>query len=53
LALAPPLYWAFDGESEPILGVPAAILYFLAIATCITMSIVAAYMAEDRGREIG
>lgn len=53
VALAPPLYWAFDGDREPILSVPGAVLYFLAVATCITFSIVAAYSAEARGGEIG
>lgn len=53
VALAPPLYWAFDGDSAPLLGVPGAVLYFLTVATCITFSIVAAYTAEARGGEIG
>jgi hypothetical protein len=51
VALAPPLYWAFDGDRTPILGVPAAILYFVAVATCIAASIVAAYAAEARSEE--
>lgn len=45
VALAPPLYWAFDGDRTPILGVPAAVLYFIAVSTCITASILAAYLA--------
>ncbi len=53
VALAPPLYWLFDGDREPILGVPGAVAYFLAVATCITLSIVAAYSAEARRGEIG
>jgi hypothetical protein len=53
LALAPPLYWAFDGDRTPILGVPAAVLYFVAVSTCIAASIIAAYLAESRNGEIG
>lgn len=53
VALAPPLYWSFDGDSTPILGVPAAVLYFVAVATCITGSIVAAYAAEARSEKVG
>jgi putative effector of murein hydrolase len=53
VALAPPLYWAFDGDRTEVLGVPASVLYFVAVATCITASIVAAYVAESRSAEIG
>ncbi|MGO4684748.1 hypothetical protein [Hyphomicrobium sp. 2TAF46] len=48
VALAPPLYWAFDGVGTPVLGIPAAVLYFVAVSTCIATSIVAAYAAEVR-----
>lgn len=48
VALAPPLYWAADGKTMPIAGIPAALFYFLAVSTCITVSIVVAYL-EDRG----
>lgn len=47
VALAPPLYWAADGRTTPIAGIPAALFYFLAVSTCITASIVVAYL-EDR-----
>jgi len=53
VALAPPLYWAFDGDSTPIFGVPAAVLYFIAVATCIAASIIAAYAAEASRGEVG
>jgi hypothetical protein len=53
VALAPPLYWSFDGDRTPIFGVPAAVLYFIAVSTCIAASIAAAYLAEARGGEIG
>lgn len=53
VALAPPLYWAVDGNSAPLLGVPTAVLYFIAVATCITASIIAAFWAEARSGEIG
>ena len=52
VALAPPLYWAFDGNRTPIFGIPAAILYFIAVSTCIAASIVAAYLAEANREEI-
>lgn len=53
VALAPPLYSAFDGDRTPFLGVPAAMLYFIAVSTCIAASVVAAYLAEARNGEIG
>ena len=53
VALTPPLYWAFDGASAPVLGIPAAVLYFVAVSSCIAASIVAAFIAEFRGVEIG
>ncbi len=52
-ALAPPLYWAFDGDRTPVLGIPAVVLYFIAVSTCIAASIVSAYLAEPRNGEIG
>lgn len=52
VALAPPLYWAFDGSSTPIYGVPASVLYFVAVSVCIAASIVAAYVAEARSGKI-
>ena len=51
VALAPPLYWAFDGVRDPILGVPAAVFYFISVSTFIAASIVAAYLAEARDGE--
>jgi len=53
VALAPPLYWAFDGDSTPVLGVPAAVLYFVAVASCIAASIIAAYAADSARGEAG
>ena len=46
VALAPPLYWAFDGNRTPVFGVPIVVLYFVAVSTCIAVSIIAAYLAE-------
>jgi len=51
VALAPPIYWAADGKTTPILGMPAAVFYFVAVAVCIAASIVAAYLAEARAGE--
>jgi len=53
VALAPPLYWHFDGDRTAVLGVPAVVLYFIAVATCIALSIVAAYALETRDGEAG
>lgn len=53
VALAPPLYWAFDGKQTPILGLPASVFYFVAVATCIAASIVAAYVSEARSGDLG
>lgn len=51
VALAPPLYWAADGRTMSIAGVPAALFYFLAVSVCITASLIAAYLldASDEG----
>lgn len=46
VALAPPLYWAFDGNRTPVSGVPIVVLYFIVVSTCIAVSIIAAYLAE-------
>jgi putative effector of murein hydrolase len=53
VALAPPLYWTFDGDSTQVYGVPAAVFYFVAVATSIAASIVAAYWAEARTGDVG
>lgn len=47
VGLAPPLYWLADGQMTPILGIPAALFYFLAVAVFIAASIVAAYLADS------
>jgi hypothetical protein len=49
VALAPPLYWAADANTRPILSIPIALLYFLAVGACITGSVIAAYF-DDRAR---
>lgn len=51
VALAPPLYWAADGRTTPIAGIPTALFYFLAVSLCITASLIAAYVldATDEG----
>ena len=51
-ALAPPLYWAADGQTAPLLGLPGALTYFLAVGTCITASLIAAYLVERSSGEI-
>jgi putative effector of murein hydrolase len=53
VALAPPLYWAVDGIRTSVLGLPIAVLYFVAVAVFITASIVTAYLAESLLAEAG
>lgn len=48
LALAPPLYWAMDRATYPVLGLPAALVYFLAVSTLIAGSVLFACLG---GRE--
>lgn len=52
VSLAPPLYWAMDGNTAPILGLPAVVFYFLAVSTCTAASILAAYWVDVRNGEI-
>jgi hypothetical protein len=53
VALAPPLYWAADGDTTPVFGLPTAVFYFVAVAVCIMASVVAAWLAEARAGETG
>lgn len=48
VALAPPLYWAADGRTALIAGIPVALFYFLAVSFCITASLLFAYWEEQR-----
>ena len=50
VALAPPLYWIANDRMALILGVPAALFYFLAVDLCIAASIVTAHFI-DRNKE--
>lgn len=45
LVLAPPLHWAVTGDTR-VLGIPAAVFYFVAVAMFVCASLVAAYLAE-------
>ncbi|GEP08992.1 hypothetical protein [Methylobacterium gnaphalii] len=51
LALAPPLYWTMDGKTTPVLGIPAALFYFLAVGLCITASLIVAWLVEPSDEE--
>lgn len=51
-ALAPPLYWAANGQTAAILGLPGALTHFLAVGTWITASLIAAYLVERSSGEI-
>jgi uncharacterized membrane protein (DUF485 family) len=51
VALAPPLYWAVDGKTTPILGLPTGIFYFVAVGIFVGTSIIAAYWAEAAAGE--
>lgn len=46
VALAPPLYWAANGRTAPIAGIPTALFYFLAVSLCNTASLIAAYLFD-------
>jgi hypothetical protein len=46
VAMLPPLYWMADGQTAPILGVPGALFYFLAVSACITTSLIAAHLTD-------
>ncbi len=48
LGLLPPLYWAANGPSPPVLGLPLSVAYFLLIAVFISASIVVAFWWERR-----
>ena len=48
IALTPPLHWILTGEMR-VLGVPAAIFYFVVAALFICASLVAAYSVEAAG----
>lgn len=52
VSLAPPIYWAMDGNTTPILGVPAAVAYFLGASTFTAASVLAAYWVDVRRGEI-
>lgn len=45
LALTPPLHWIITGDAR-VLGIPAALFYFVAVALFICLSLIAAYAAE-------
>jgi hypothetical protein len=45
LALTPPLHWIVTGDTW-VLGIPAALFYFVAVALFICASLIAAYSAE-------
>lgn len=45
LVLTPSLHWAVTGQAW-VLGLPAAIFYFLSVALFICASLIAAYRAE-------
>ena len=53
VALAPPLYWAVSGQREPILGLPLAVFYFVAVGVFISASLVAASCADAAREEKG
>jgi hypothetical protein len=52
VSLAPPIYWAMDGNTAPILGLPAVVVYFLAVSSCTAASVLAAYWVDVRNGEI-
>ena len=53
LGLLPPLYWAANGPSPAILGLPLSVSYFLLVAIFISASIVVAFSLERREGGLG
>lgn len=53
VSLAPPIYWAMDGNTTPVFGLPAVVVYFLAVSTCTALSVLAAYWIDVRSGEVG
>jgi len=52
LALTPPLHWSITADTR-VMGMPAAIFYFLAVALFICASLTAAYLAEVAAGNFG
>ena len=51
-ALLPPIHWWLTDHAAFVLGWPVSLVYFLALALCISASIVAAYVAESRWADL-
>lgn len=52
VSLAPPIYWAMDGDTTPIFGLPAVVAYFLGASTFTAASVLAAYFVDVQRGEI-
>lgn len=46
LALFPPLHWGVS-RSEPVFGIPAALLYLFGLSLFMAASVVVAYFSDD------
>jgi hypothetical protein len=46
VALFPPIYWMISDGNVHVFGVPASLLYFLAVSFSIMLSIIYAYCTD-------
>lgn len=46
LALAPPVYWLANQPDIQLFGLPIPLVYFVATALCVSLSIVCAYFCD-------
>lgn len=48
LGLFPPVYWLLGGPQPVVLGLPCSVIYYIALGTFITASLLAAYWDDER-----
>jgi hypothetical protein len=47
-SLFPPVYWLLGGPHPLVLGLPSSVVYYIALGTFITASLLAAYWDDER-----
>jgi hypothetical protein len=52
VALAPPLHRAVSEQRYPVLGLPIAVFYFVAVGVFISVSLVAAFCVDAAHEEV-
>lgn len=53
LGLVPPVYWLLGGPTPILFGLPCSIVYFGGLAIFIVLSIVVAYIDDERRGAFG